>query len=294
MAVRVVLLLVLAARIAAAQPGVPPGDPATALRDANAAATAGEWDRVAATVDPLLAHQLGRADLAEAHRLAGLAAFFHQDRDAAEFHFLAYLRLDLQGHLDPALYPPEVTSFFDEVRARHAAELRARASKTKRYWYVAPLPVASQLQNGDKTKGIVIGSLLGALAITNITSYLVLRSWCHNPGLDLRRRPLGSLPRRRAAAGRQHRVGDRPDRGRRVRRVRRGAWLSSAEPGAALEPYANPTNIGRGLRHRREFLTPRRGLQTLVTSPLHAWIDPELSSQTYGQALLVFRYPLIR
>jgi hypothetical protein len=183
MAVRVVLLLVLAAGIASAQPGVPPAsDPATALRDANTAATAGEWDRVAATVDPLLAHQLGRADLAEAHRLAGLAAFFHHDQDAAEFHFVAYLRLDLQGHLDPALYPPEVTQFFDEVRARHAAELRARASRTKRYWYVAPLPVASQLQNGEKTKGIVIGSLLGALAITNITSYLVLRSWCHNPG----------------------------------------------------------------------------------------------------------------
>jgi hypothetical protein len=183
MAVRGALLLVLAAGVAAAQPGVPPaGDPATVLRDANAAATAGEWDRVAATVDPLLVHQLGRADLAEAHRLAGLAAFFHHDNDAAEFHFLAYLRLDLQGHLDPALYPPEVTTFFDDVRARHAAELRARASRPKRYWYVAPLPVASQLQNGDKTKGIVIGSLLGALAITNVATYFVLRSWCHDTG----------------------------------------------------------------------------------------------------------------
>jgi hypothetical protein len=178
MAVRVLLLLVLAARLAAAQPGVPPADPATVLRDANAAATAGEWDRVAATVDP----QLGRADLAEAHRLAGLAAFFHHDNDAAEFHFLAYLRLDLQGHLDPALYPPEAIQFFEGVRASHAAELRARTPRGKRYWYVAPLPVFSQLQNGNKTKAIVIGSVIGALAITNVATYFVLRSWCHDAG----------------------------------------------------------------------------------------------------------------
>jgi hypothetical protein len=160
----------------------PPSDPAAALRDANAAATAGEWDRVAATVDPLLAHSLGPADLGEAHRLAGLAAFFHNQRDAAEFHFLAYLRLDLQGHLDPALYPPEAVNFFEGVRARHAAELRARAPKGKRYWVVAPIPVASQIQNGERTKGIVIGSLIGAFAITNVTTYLVLRSWCQDTG----------------------------------------------------------------------------------------------------------------
>lgn len=196
MAVRVLLVLALVARVAAAQapadpyapaapPQVdpaPPSDPAAALRDANAAATAGEWDRVAATVDPLLAHALGPADLGEAHRLAGLAAFFHHDEALAESHFLAYLRLDLQGHLDPALYPPEAIQFFEGVRARHAAELRARTPKGKRYWIVAPIPVASQIQNGETTKGIVIGSLMGALLITNLGTYATLRSWCHDTG----------------------------------------------------------------------------------------------------------------
>lgn len=179
MAVKAALALCLFAGVAAAQPG---GDPSAALRDANAAATAGDWDRVAAQVDPLLANSLQPADLAEAHRLAGLAAFFHHDNAAADAHFLAYLRIDLEGHLDPALYPPEVVSFFDEVRARHAAELRARRPHAKRYWIVAPIPVASQIQNGETTKGIVIGSLFGAFAITNLTSYLVLRSWCHDSG----------------------------------------------------------------------------------------------------------------
>lgn len=167
------IVLVLAATAAA--------DPASTLRDANAAATAGDWDKVSAQVDPLLANSLAPADLAEAHRLAGLAAFFHGDKNAAEFHFLAYLRIDLEGHLDPALYPPEVVSFFDGVRANHAAELRSH-TRGKLRWYIAPVPVASQLQNGETGKGIVIGSLFGAFAITNVTSYLVLRSWCHDVG----------------------------------------------------------------------------------------------------------------
>jgi hypothetical protein len=38
--------------------------------------------------------------------------------------------------------------------------------------------VAGQLQNGEPTKAWVYGISLGALAITNVTSYVVLRRWC--------------------------------------------------------------------------------------------------------------------
>jgi len=179
MAVRIWIVLAMLASVAAAQPGM---DPAATLRDANTAATQGDWDRVSQTVDPLLARQLAASDLAEAHRLAGLAAFFHGDKPLAESHFLAYLRLDLQGHLDPALYPPEVVSFFDDVRVRHAAELRARTPHWKHHWYLTLVPYAAQEQNGDRTKGIVLASVMGAFAITNVTTYLVLRSWCHDQG----------------------------------------------------------------------------------------------------------------
>lgn len=180
MAVRIVLVLLVLARIASAQPGI---DPAATLRDANSAATQGEWDKVTQTVEPLLAQSLEPADLAEANRLAGLAAYFHNQKDLAERHFLAYLRIDLQGHLDPALYPPEVVSFFDDVRVRHAAELRARTPHTiKRHWYLTLVPYAAQEQNGERTKGIVLASLVGAFAITNVTTYLVLRDWCHDQG----------------------------------------------------------------------------------------------------------------
>lgn len=155
-------------------------DPSVALREANAAATAGDWARVSAYVEPLLNRQLENADLAEAHRLAGIAAMFAepQNRPLAEAHFLAYLRIDLDGHLDPALYPPDVIQVFAEVRSRHDAELRARRPKSKRYAILNVLPPWGQFQNGERTKGIVIGSLLGVFLVTNLTTYAVLESWC--------------------------------------------------------------------------------------------------------------------
>ena len=52
----------------------------------------------------------------------------------------------------------------------------------KRYWPLALLPPVAQFQNGERVKGIVVSSLLGAFLATNITTYFVLRSWCHNPG----------------------------------------------------------------------------------------------------------------
>ncbi|HEY5923024.1 MAG TPA: hypothetical protein VIV11_15195 [Kofleriaceae bacterium] len=178
---RALAIVLVLAGSAAAQPAIAPSsDPAVALREANAAATAGDWARVSATVQPLLQRQLDRADLAEAHRLAGIAALYAQPRNdaAAEYHFLEYLRIDLDGHLDPALYPPEVVNFFNNVRAQHSAELKARRPKGKRYWPLTLAPPFAQFQNGDKVKGIVLGSMIGAFAITNVTTFFVLRSWC--------------------------------------------------------------------------------------------------------------------
>ena len=163
------------ATLARAQPGAMTSD---VLRDGNTAATAGDWQRVAQLVDPLLQRPLVPADLAEAHRLAGLAAFFQQRGGDAEAHFLAYLRIDLDGRLDPALYPPEVVAFFNDVASRHAAELRARRPRPKRSWLLNLLPPGGQVQNGERTKAFVLGGMLGTLLVANVTSYLVLRSWC--------------------------------------------------------------------------------------------------------------------
>jgi len=170
----IALAAVLAARVASAQPT----DPTVTLRDANAAATAGDWARVAALVQPLFSRPLDRADLAEAHRLEGLVMYFaHREADA-ETHFVAYLRIDLDGHLDPALYPPEVISYFDEVRAKHAAELRALRPKPRRSVWLNLVPTYGQFQNGERTKAWIVGGTLGVFAAANATSFLLVRHWC--------------------------------------------------------------------------------------------------------------------
>ena len=163
--------------LAHAQPGPTASD---LLREGNTAALAGDWQRVADLVDPLLQHQLAQADLGEAHRLAVLAAFFRQRSDEAERHFLAYMRIELDGRLDVALYPPDVVTFFNDVASRHAAELRALRTRRKRFWLLTLIPPFGQLQNGDRLKGYVVGGVLGGLLVVNLTTYALLRTWCNH------------------------------------------------------------------------------------------------------------------
>lgn len=177
----VALALVVASRVAHAQAPEEPVElksPAEILRASMDAATAGDWARVSQLSRALLQGQLPPAELAEAHRLAGLAAFFEGRKPDAERHFLAYLQLDLDGQLDAALYPPDVIVFFTDVKAKNAAELRARRPKQKRYAIVSVLPPAAQFQNGDRTKGWILGVSLVALVGTNLVTYGMLSSWC--------------------------------------------------------------------------------------------------------------------
>jgi len=179
---RAILVIALSVTVASAQPGLATSD---VLRDGNTAALAGDWSGVTRLVEPLLdpqlAQPLARPDLGEAHRLAGIAAFFQQHGDAAERHFVAYLRLDLDGRLDPALYPPEVVAFFNDVASRHASELRAlRATPPRRSWLLTLIPPVGQFQNGDRTTAYVLGGVMGTLLIVNLTTYSYLRKWCNH------------------------------------------------------------------------------------------------------------------
>jgi len=156
-----------------------PTDPTVALAQANAAATAGDWDAVERLVSPFLpGADLGKGDQAELHRLAGLTAYFQGRRDDAERELLAYLRLDLDARLDPAVVPPEAVTFFEDVRARHGAELRALRPHRRRLFVLNFLPPVGQFQNGEPVKGWVFGGALFALVATHVTSYFVLKSWC--------------------------------------------------------------------------------------------------------------------
>ena len=251
MIARVLLLLCLATSLAAADPG----DSADSLRAANDAASSGDWQRVNALVQPLLAQQLGRADLAEAHRLAGIAALYAQPprKDIAEAHFFTYLQLDYDGHLDPALYPPEVVGFFNDVRARHAAELKAARPK-KRYMALNFLPPFGQFQNGERTKGFVIGGLLATTLIANVTSYALQRSWCTHVERDYASQVCdGHVDGARIARSIQITSGI----GFLVTYVYgvydgiRGYRRESRE--RALMPYANPVNAGGVVGVRMKF-----------------------------------------
>jgi hypothetical protein len=148
------------------------------LRDGNTAAVAGEWSRVLQLVEPLFSRPLGDADRAEAHRLAAIAECAQLHSAAAERHVLAYLRIEPFGQLDPALYPPDVVALFNDVAARHAAELHLLRSPPRRSWLVSLVPPFGQLQNGDRTKAYVLGGTLGVLLATNLTTYYFLSKWC--------------------------------------------------------------------------------------------------------------------
>jgi hypothetical protein len=170
--IRALAILALLAAAAHAQPA------AETLRTAAAAAEAGDWARVTALVEPL-ADAAGHAvtERAEANRLAGLAAFFQQRRVAAEHRFLAFLRVERDALLDPAIYPPDVVAFFNDVKLKHRAELRPPPVRTAR-WYLNLVPPVGQLQNGERRKAVVLGGALGALVLTNVTTYLVIRARC--------------------------------------------------------------------------------------------------------------------
>lgn len=158
-------------------------DAAAALAEANRAAAIGDWATVEATLAPL--HRpgvsLSIADRAEVLRLSGLVAYFAGRLDQADADWLAYLRLDLDGRLDPATVPPEAVTYFETVRSRHGAELRAlrpRPKPARRWWVLNLVPPVGQIQNGERDRALWIGgALVGTLAI-NLTTYGVLRSWC--------------------------------------------------------------------------------------------------------------------
>ena len=167
-------------------PAAPPGAAADVLVEAGAALGAGEHERAAALSariarDP---RPIDRQDRAEAWRILGLAQHALGRRGEAEASFYAYLKLNPDAHLDPAVVPPDAVSFFEEVRAKHQAELNALRPKPKRRrtLWLNFVPLGGQWQNGDTRKMWILGSAGLVLLGANITSYAVLRSWCGSPG----------------------------------------------------------------------------------------------------------------
>lgn len=138
-----------------------------------------------AIVNALIAGgRLVPVERAEAHRLQGLCLLARGARDPAAAAFLAFLRLEPDGHLDPALVPPEAVALLEQVRATHAAELRAARPRprARRSVLMNLLPPLGQFQNGETTKGLLLGGAELALLGVNVGTYIALRNQCHDDG----------------------------------------------------------------------------------------------------------------
>jgi hypothetical protein len=175
---RVVVAMLLIVAPVHAQPGQH-GSAVERIAAAAEAVDAKDWDRVIVLVgDVPTDGNVSSADHAEAHRLLGIAEFYRQRYDNAEAHFHAYLRIELDGQLDIGLFAPDVVQFFDNVKAKHAAELRALRPRARRWAVLNFVPPAGQFQNRQKTKAWVLGGLGATLLATNITTYVMLDRWC--------------------------------------------------------------------------------------------------------------------
>ncbi|MGZ3443195.1 MAG: hypothetical protein ACXVDD_26925 [Polyangia bacterium] len=160
---------------------IAPG-PDAALRSARDEFDYGNYEAVVARLRPLVeALELVRelpqkADRLEALRVYGIACTLTGRKTAAEGAFLLLLREEPSTRLDAALVRPEAVAFFDEVRARHRAELLSAYRKNRRphYWALDLIPLAGQMQNRQWKKAIVFGAIELLLLATNITTGALL------------------------------------------------------------------------------------------------------------------------
>jgi hypothetical protein len=156
--------------------------PDALLRSARDEFDFGNYEAVVSRLRPLVeALELVRelpqkADRLEALRVYGIACTLTGRKTAAEGAFLLLLREEPSSRLDPALVRPEAVAFFDEVRARHRAELLGAYRKNRRphYWALDLIPLAGQMQNRQWKKAIVFGAIELLLLATNITTGALL------------------------------------------------------------------------------------------------------------------------
>ena len=76
------------------------------------------------------------------------------------------------------MVPPEAVAFFEDVRLRHDAMLRALRPRPRRWLALDFLPPWGQFQNGQRTKGWVIAGIGLGLLAADVGTYALLRSWC--------------------------------------------------------------------------------------------------------------------
>ena len=160
-----------------------PADPRQQLRRGLEAFEYGQYPAVVAILRPLVEEErLHGADRIQALRAFGVSLFLLGRRGGAEAAFLMLLREEPTARLDPALVPPEVIAFLDEVRARHQAVIQRAVKARRPSAWLNLLPPVGQFQNGQKGKGWLILSLEVTFLAMDIATYWVARSMPRSDG----------------------------------------------------------------------------------------------------------------
>ncbi len=154
-----------------------PADPRLQLRRGLEAVEYGQYAVAVARLRPLVEEErLQGADRIQALRAYGVSLFLLGRKGGAEAAFLMLLREDPTARLDPALVPPEVIAFLDEVRARHHGVIQRAAKARRPSAWLNLLPPVGQFQNGHKGKGWLVLSLEVTFLAMDIATYFVARS----------------------------------------------------------------------------------------------------------------------
>jgi tetratricopeptide (TPR) repeat protein len=167
--------------------------------------------------------ELSEDALIELHKYAGLAAFNLGQREEAERHFTALLRLNPDHHLDPFTVAPGTVAFYEQLRKKHGPMLdvvrerrgekqrleRQRAEEEqrrrieeltrkaatvrtveRRSVLVNFVPFgAGQFQQGRNTAGLAFAVSEGAFAATSIVAYFAYASLLRKQTLSVETGP---------------------------------------------------------------------------------------------------------
>jgi hypothetical protein len=162
----------------------PPTDAPAALQRARAAYEYGDLEAV---VDSARLVAEGRlhptpAQRAQALRYLGIGLYLTARPEGAETAFFDLLRLRPETRLDSTTTRPDCVSFFEDVRRRHADEIRqATRSRTGMSYVLTFLPPLGQFQEGHTGRGIAVGALEALSLGTAIATKVQLSAW-RQPG----------------------------------------------------------------------------------------------------------------
>ena len=174
-----VLLLLLVAPCALAQPRGPVLKPRQVLGKAIDLYMEGRYKAAAALLRPLVQTRVLRdhADQKEALRAYGICLYLSGARAGAERAFRDLLRLSPNERLDPNFVRPEVVAFLEYVRKRYQAELSIKVRRKATRAWVNIIPPWGQFQNGHKTKGYLLLSGELAFCTASVVTFAVMKSW---------------------------------------------------------------------------------------------------------------------